>query len=141
MDGEAGEMPVVLRAWSGGPTAEGTATVGGSALGARVLKALRTVGLGLIVAVVLLPVPVIHLAGIGIFVACLGIAVWQLLPGLRVRTVQGPCPHCGEQQEYWLGLNVGPMKLPKGTSCEKCAKALSIEAAPGTGTPLEETTR
>ena len=78
MDGEGEAIPVVLHAWSGGPTTAGTAAVGSSAAGARVLKALRTVGLGLIVAVVLLPVPVIHLAGIGIFVACLGIAVWQV---------------------------------------------------------------
>jgi len=78
---------------------------------------------------VLLPVPVIHLAGIGIFVACLGIAVWQVRPGLRVRTVEGPCPHCGQEQRYWLGLNVGPMKFPKGTSCEKCAKTLTIAEA------------
>lgn len=134
MDGEGGDTaaathPVVLHAWSGGPTTAGVATVGSSAPGARVLKALRTVGIGLVVAVVLLPVPVIHLAGIGIFVACLGIAAWQLRPGLRVRSVEGPCPHCGQQQQYWLGLNVGPMKFPKETSCEKCAKSLTIDSA------------
>ncbi len=126
MDGEGEVMPVVLHAWSGGPTTSGRATVGASSAGARVLKALRTVGLGLVVAIVLLPVPVIHLAGIGIFVACLGIAVWQVRPGLRVRTVEGPCPHCGQSQRYWLGLNVGPMKFPRETSCENCAKALTI---------------
>lgn len=71
------DMPVVLQAWSGGPTSAGTAAITSSALAARGLKALRTVGLGLVVAIVLLPVPVIHLAGIGIFIACLGIAVWQ----------------------------------------------------------------
>ena len=126
MDDEGGETAVVLHAWSGGPTTEGRAVFGSSTFGARALKALRTVGIGLVVAVVLLPVPVIHLAGIGIFVACLGIAAWQLRPGLRVRTVEGPCPHCGQQQKYWLGLNVGPMKFPKETSCEKCAKNLTI---------------
>jgi hypothetical protein len=131
MDGEAGipEVPVVLHAWSGGPTTTGKATLAPSAFGSRAFKALRTVGLGLIVAVVLLPVPVIHLAGIGIFVACLGIAVWQLRPGTRVQSVRGPCPHCGQEQRYWLGLNVGPMKFPKGTSCEKCAKTLTIAEA------------
>ena len=129
MDAEGEVMPVVLHAWSGGPTTAGQATVGAASTGARVLKALRTVGLGLLVAILLLPVPVIHLAGIGIFVACLGIAVWQVRPGLRVRTVEGPCPHCGQAQRYWLGLNVGPMKFPRETSCEKCAKALSISGA------------
>ena len=64
-----------------------------------------------------------------LFVACLGIAVWQLRPGLRVRTVEGPCPHCGQAQRYWLGLNVGPMKFPRETSCENCAKALTISGA------------
>jgi hypothetical protein len=132
MGDAAGDMGVVLHAWSGGPTTEGKATVGSSSFGGRALKALRTVGLGLIIAVVLLPVPVIHLAGIGIFVACLGIAAWQLRPGLRVRKVEGPCPHCGHPQQYWLGLNVGPMRFPKATSCEKCAKELTIDsAAPG----------
>lgn len=121
------ELPVTLLAWSGGPTSPAKATVTQSALGSRVLKALRTVGLGLVVAVVLLPVPVIHLAGIGILVACLGMAVWQLRPGPRVRAVQGPCPHCGHEQRYWLGLNVGPMTLPKNTSCESCARMLTIE--------------
>ena len=129
MAGAGGEMPVVLHAWSGGPATTGNATVGSSSFGPRALKALRTVGLGLIVAVVLLPVPVIHLAGIGIFVACLGIAAWQLRPGLRVRKVEGPCPHCGHPQQYWLGLNVGPMKFPRETSCEKCAKTLAIDVA------------
>ena len=129
MDGEGEEVPVVLHAWSGGPTTPGKATVGSSSTGTRVLKALRTVGLGLLVAILLLPVPVIHLAGIGILVACLGIAAWQVRPGLRVRTVEGPCPHCGREQRYWLGLNVGPMKFPRETSCEKCAKALSISGA------------
>ena len=121
------EMSVVLQAWPGGPTSAGTAKLTSSTMAARGLKALRTVGLGLIVAVVLLPVPVIHLAGIGIFIACLGIAAWQLRAGLRVRAVSGPCPHCGHQQQFWLGLNVGPMKFPKGTSCEKCTKTLTIE--------------
>ena len=31
--------------------------------------------------------------------------------------------------DHWLGLNVGPMKFPRETSCEKCAKALSIGEA------------
>jgi hypothetical protein len=126
MGDAAGDMGLVLHAWSGGPTTEGKATVVSSTFGVRALKALRTVGIGLIVAVVLLPVPVIHLAGIGIFVACLGIAAWQVRPGLRVRSVEGPCPHCGQPQQYWLGLNVGPMRFPKETSCEKCAKTLTI---------------
>ena len=133
MDGEGGVLPVVLHAWSGGPTSTGDATVSSSTTAARVLKALRTVGLGLVVAIVLLPVPVIHLAGIGILVACLGIAVWQVRPGLRVRTVEGPCPHCAHPQKYWLGLNVGPMKFPKATSCESCAKTLTIESEAGQG--------
>ena len=108
----------------------GSAAVRDSTLGSRVLLALKTTGLGLLVAVVLLPVPVIHLAGIGFFVACLGVSIWQLRPGQRVRSVEGPCPHCGHQQRYWLGLNLGPLKFPKGTSCESCAKTLTIEDAP-----------
>lgn len=122
------EVRLLLHAWSGGPTTIGDATTASSAFGTRVLKALRTAGLGLIVAVILLPVPVIHLAGIGFFVACLGIAAWQLRPGLRITSVEGPCPHCGHAQRYWLGLNVGPMRLPKGTSCEKCAKSITIDS-------------
>lgn len=126
MEGE-GEIPVVLRAWSGGPTTSGRATTTSSAVGSRALKALRTVAIGLVIAVVLLPVPVIHLAGIGIFVGCLGVAAFQLRPGRRVASVSGPCPHCGQEQKFWLGLNVGPMKFPKGTSCEKCAKTVTID--------------
>ena len=125
-----GEVPVVLRAWSGGPTTAGKATTTSLAFGARALKAPRTVAIGLVIAVVLLPVPVIHLAGIGIFVGCLVVAVFQLRPGLRIASVEGPCPHCGHVQKFWLGLNVGPMKFPKGTSCEACAKTLTIEAEP-----------
>ena len=124
-------VPVTLVSWSGGPTTTATATMAQSTLGARVFSALKTIGLGLIVAVVLLPVPVIHLAGIGFFIGCFGLATWQLRPGPRVRTIEGPCPHCGHVQRYWLGLNMGPMHLPKDTSCEKCAKTLTIDALPG----------
>ena len=125
------EVQVVLRAWSGGPTTLGKATVTQSTIGRRVLGAGKIAGIGLVVAIVLLPVPIIHLAGVGFFVACLGIAVWQLRPGLRIRKVAGPCPHCGHEQGYWLGINLGPMTLPKGTSCESCTKTLTIEGNPG----------
>lgn len=125
-----GGVAVVLHAWSGGPTTPGIASTTSSAFGARALKALRSVGIGLVIAVVLLPVPVIHLAGIGIFVGCIVVAIFQLRPGLRIASVEGACPHCGHVQKYWLGLNVGPMKFPKGTSCEKCAKTLTIDRSP-----------
>lgn len=118
---------VTLVSWSGGPTTTATATIAQSTLGARVVAALKTVGLGLIVAVVLLPVPVIHLAGIGFLIACLALATWQLRPGPRVRSVEGPCPHCGHEQAYWLGLNLGPMHFPKDSSCASCTKTLTIE--------------
>jgi hypothetical protein len=121
-----GDVPVVLHAWSGGPSTAGKATTTSSAFGVRALKALRTVAIGLVIAVVLLPIPVIHLAGIGIFLGCLGVAVLQLRAGLRVASVEGPCPHCGHSQKFWLGLNVGPMRFPKETSCGKCAKTLII---------------
>ena len=120
-------VPVTLVSWSGGPTTTATATIAQATFGARVFSALKTIGLGLIVAVVLLPVPVIHLAGIGFFFACLGLATWQLRPGTRVHSIEGPCPHCGYAQRYWLGLNLGPMHLPKDTSCESCTKTLTIE--------------
>ena len=120
-------VPVVLSGWSGGPTSEGKAAVTWPALGSRAFSALKLVAFGLVVALVLLPVPVIHLAGVGLFVACVGLGVWRLRPGPRVGSVKGPCPHCAHQQRYWTGLNLGPMTLPKKTSCESCTKTLTIE--------------
>lgn len=124
---ETAVCPVVLAAWSGGPTTAGVATVAWPGLGARVVSALKVIGLGLVVGVALLPVPLVHFAGVGMFLACLGVGIWRLRPGPRVRKVEGPCPHCGHEQQYWIGVNLGPMKLPKDTSCEKCAKTLTIE--------------
>lgn len=121
------QIPVTLRSWPGGPVTDGTATAEWPPTATRVVSALKLIGLGAVVAVVLLPVPIIHLAGIGFFVACLGVGAMRLRPGARLRAVSGPCPHCGHEQGYWIGVNLGPAKLPKETSCEKCAKSLSIE--------------
>ena len=79
------------------------------------------------VGLVLLPIPLIHFAGVGVFVACLGIGIWRLQPGPRVRAVEGPCPRCGHEQRYWIGLNLGPVGLPRATSCESCTNDLTIE--------------
>lgn len=103
-------------------------TVGTLTGGERARRAAMGPMLGVGVALVVLPVPLVHLivpplALIG------GVAL-----GLRRASIQqiftgghGPCPFCGTEQT--LGLTGSAYRLPQTLKCRSCLKPLSLDAA------------
>jgi len=92
----------------------------------RVARAGAAAGLGLIAAVIALPIPLVH------FVLVPGsLLVGGILAALRLaqreifRSAEGPCPFCGTQQR--LGLAGKSFRLPRRAHCSSCNRELDLE--------------
>ncbi|HEY7681621.1 MAG TPA: hypothetical protein VH879_03165 [Gemmatimonadales bacterium] len=83
-------------------------------------------GLGL--AVLVLPIPIVHLAVPP--VALLGgivLGVRRALQREIFERARGACPFCGNEQT--LGLNGAVYRLPRDFKCRACGRLLTLEAA------------
>lgn len=131
---ELSERPIELEAWPGGPRTPAVAALATPDTGQRLRSAAIGLGLGVLLALVFLPIPIVHFAGVPL--ALLGglvAALRRLAPGPRLRAVRGPCPHCGHQQSYFLGPRWKRVGMPLKLSCERCAKGLSAVEVGATG--------
>lgn len=93
----------------------------------RMVRAGRTVAIGLVVGLLFLPVPLIHLFGVFVFLATVGLAVRQLRTVRVLVRAGGVCPGCGAEGTFFVGFGGGRFRLPLATSCRQCAMALALE--------------
>jgi hypothetical protein len=94
----------------------------------RIRRGLAAVGTGLAVAVLVLPVPIVHFAVPPFsIVAGLVIGVRRTLQREVVTSARGRCPFCGAEQT--LGLNGGRLHLPRDLKCRSCLQLLTLESA------------
>ena len=128
------ERPIELEAWPGGPRTAAVAAVATPDSGQRIRSALVAVGLGVLFALVFLPIPIVHFAGVPLaLIVGLVVGARRLAPGRRLRAIRGPCPHCGHEQSYFLGPRWKRVGMPLKLSCEQCAKGLAAVEVGATG--------
>ncbi|NNG17088.1 MAG: hypothetical protein HKM89_11470 [Gemmatimonadales bacterium] len=97
----------------------------------RVLRGVTPVLLALIGALVLLPVPLMHLAGIPL----LGLGLYFGFRNARAcevfRSASGTCPSCNSHTDLFVGFGRPPFELPVKTSCASCGRNLMLERVSG----------
>jgi hypothetical protein len=131
-DGSLVERAVSLEAWRGGPQTPGVAVLAIPDGSSRLRSAGIALGLGVLLALVFLPIPIVHFAGVPL--ALLGglvIAARRLAPGARLRTIRGACPHCGHEQSFYLGPSWKRGGVSRQLVCERCAQTLAAVEADG----------
>ncbi len=122
----ATRVPLELREWQSGPRGDAEATVAQLTPGRRLLRASVPLGLAALLALALLPVPLMHLAGIPI----LGVGLYWMARNARAREVflsaSGTCPGCRSATNLFVGFGRAPYRLPVKTSCESCGRGLIL---------------
>jgi hypothetical protein len=93
----------------------------------RLKRAAVMFGVFLVVALVALPIPIIHLFLVpGALLLGVMLSARRLGHAQVFRRVEGRCPFCGAQQTI---SNMCPFKQPRQVHCAHCHRALLIESA------------
>lgn len=93
----------------------------------RLKRAATFFGGGLLAALILLPIPIVHFVGVpGALVVGSGLALWQLTRRQRVDAAEGACPYCAVTQRFFIGM--GAPRFPLEVSCCNCLQPLWIQA-------------
>ncbi len=123
----------VERTWQLRPTTVGTATAAHVVLqqfagGERAWRAVRMLLAFIAIAILLTPIPIIHLVGPPLaLIAGVVFAVRQYGVTETIRSVEAACPKCGTEQNFFAGFRVGAPKLPVTLTCEQCRKELLLD--------------
>jgi hypothetical protein len=93
----------------------------------RVRRAAAVAGLGLVAALIALPIPVVHFALVpGSLLLGLVMGSLRLTQREIFRAAEGPCPFCGTRQR--LGLAGKSFHLPRRVHCTSCGRELDLES-------------
>lgn len=109
----------------GAPAAPAQAEIAELAPAERFKRAAVVFGAFVAVAIVALPIPIVHF-----MLVPGGLLLAVVLGGLRLREraifrdVSGGCPFCGTQQHFPL---FGRFRLPKDVHCSSCGRKLTLE--------------
>jgi hypothetical protein len=109
----------------GAPTAPARAEIAELAPADRLKRAAVVFGAFVAVAIVALPIPIVHF-----MLVPGGLLLAVVLGGLRLREnaifrdVSGGCPFCGTEQHFPL---FGRFRLPKDLHCANCGRKLTLE--------------
>jgi hypothetical protein len=109
----------------GTPSTEAHVEVQALSFKARIVRAATVMGAGLAVALVALPIPLVHLV-----LVPAGLLLGITLGTLRLRhkeifaVAEGACPFCGSQQR--LGLRGKVFRLPRRVFCNSCRRELDL---------------
>lgn len=95
--------------------------------GRRAREAALLVLGGAIAALALLPVPLMHFFGIGLFLASVVGAVRRMRARAVIRSAWGTCPKCGAAGPLFVGFGRRRFRLPVTTSCGPCAYPLTLD--------------
>src|SRR5262245_61091558 len=87
-------VPVEIQAADGHGGGKGVVTLAKPGFGRRLRGAAAFFLIGLVVGILLLPVPLIHLFGIMFFLGMSGLALRRLIVGRVIQSAAGRCPSC-----------------------------------------------
>lgn len=96
----------------------------------RLKRAAVVFGAFIAVAIVALPIPIVHFVLVpgGLLLAVV-LGALRLREGSVFHGVEGRCPFCGTEQRFALA---GRFRLPKDLHCINCRRKLVLEAPAGT---------
>ena len=84
--------------------------------------------IGLGVAIMVLPIPIVHFAVPPMAILCgLALGVRRALQREIIATARGCCPFCGAEQS--LGLAGADYRLPRDLKCRSCLRLLTLDRA------------
>lgn len=91
----------------------------------RMIRAAVGLGAGLAIALVALPIPLVHLVLVpGALLLGLVLALIRLQQREIIRSAEGSCPYCGTRQR--LGVAGRVFRLPREVFCTNCRRALDL---------------
>jgi hypothetical protein len=109
----------------GAPTAPARAEIAELAPVDRLKRAAVVFGAFIAVAIVALPIPIVHLMLVpGALLLAFILGGLRLREDAIFRDVSGGCPFCGTQQHFPL---FGQFRLPKDVHCSSCGRKLTLE--------------
>jgi hypothetical protein len=110
----------------GAPPSAARAEVAELAGGERIKRAAVVFGAFIAVAIVALPIPIVHFVLVpGGLILAVVLGGLRLREGSIFRGVAGRCPFCGTEQQFALS---GRFRLPKDLHCVSCNRKLVLEA-------------
>lgn len=113
----------------GAPPADARAEVAVLSRSERLKRAAAVLGAALAVALVGLPIPIVHFVLVpGALLLGVILAAVRLGQGEVFRAVEGRCPFCCTDQAFPVS---GRFRLPRQVHCAHCHRALSLESAAG----------
>ena len=121
---ELREVPVQVKGYGAPPSAAvvDIAVLSGAD---RLKRAGMIFGISLAVALIALPIPLVHLVLVpGALGAGFVLAGNRLSQSEIFRRAVGKCPFCGTEQTFPI---MGRFRLPKSAHCIKCGRELSLE--------------
>ncbi len=125
---EVEAIPLRIRASSGATVEGGQAQVVRPSLVARARRSFGWLAGGVLGGLLFLPVPLVHFFGVVFFLVMSVVAVKTLGTTAVLRAAKGPCPACGREGSFFLGLGWRPAKFPATTSCKHCSIGLTLTA-------------
>ena len=109
----------------GAPAAPAKAELAELAPAERVKRAVVVFGAFVAVAIVAVPIPIVHLMLVpGALLLAFVLGGLRLRENAVFRDVSGRCPFCGTEQHFPL---FGRFRLPKDVHCTKCGRKLTLE--------------
>ena len=91
----------------------------------RFKRAATIFGLGLVLALIALPIPLVHFILVpGALLVGAVLAIIRLGQAEVFRTATGRCPFCGKDQRFSV---MGRFRLPKKLYCSSCQRQLLLE--------------
>jgi hypothetical protein len=92
---------------------------------ARLARGATVVAAGLAVAVIALPIPLVHLILVpAALLLSVPVGVLRMRHREIFRLAEGTCPFCGTPQRFGLAGRV--FRLPREVFCSKCGRALDL---------------
>jgi hypothetical protein len=119
-------MEVSLKGFGATPT-QAEVVVESLTYGERLRRAGIALAAGCALALIALPIPLVHFVLVpgALFLGIIFAAV-RLRQGEIIRSAEGSCPYCGTHQR--LGLAGRVFRLPREVFCERCSRPLDLGA-------------
>jgi hypothetical protein len=121
------EIQLPIRGFGASPSSA-TLEVGTLSGRERIRRGATAVGIGVLIALMVLPIPIVHFAvpPMAILGGCV-VGIRRLLQKEIITGARGVCPFCGAEQT--LGLSGSSFHLPRDLKCRSCLKLLRIDKA------------